>query len=61
MVLKVASKEAYGVNLIMELCDSSNNLCAIKSSKVGNYEVLFAAISKSREYYLKLSYKNSII
>jgi hypothetical protein len=52
MVLKVASKEAYGVNLIMELCDTSNNLCAVKSSKVGNYEVLFAAVSKNREYYL---------
>lgn len=61
MTLKVASKEAYGVNLIMELCDASNNLCAVKSSKVGNYEVLFAAVSKNREYYLKLSYKNSII
>ena len=61
MTLKVASKEAYGVNLIMELCDAINNLCAVKSSKVGNYEVLFAAVTKNREYYLKLSYKNSII
>jgi len=33
----------------MELCDA-NNLCAVKSSKVGNYEVLFAAVSKNREY-----------
>jgi len=50
MILKVASKEAYGVNLIMELCDATNNLCAVKSSKVGNYEVLFAAVSKNRGY-----------
>jgi len=61
MVLKVASHEAYGVNMEMQLCDATNGMCAVKSSQVGNYEVLFATLTKDRSYHLKFSYKNSII
>jgi hypothetical protein len=41
MLLKVSSKEAYGVNMAMKICQHNNQDC-ISSDPVGNTEILMA-------------------
>jgi hypothetical protein len=59
MLLKMSSKEAYGVNMAMTLCTEED--CLVASSQVGNTEVLFATLTEGRSYYIQLDYSNSII
>ena len=59
MLLKVTAKEAYGVNLAMSLCQGRE--CPVKSSQIGNTEVLFAKVQKGTEYTLTLDYSHSIV
>lgn len=59
MLLKVSSKQAYGVNLAMRLCDDHD--CHGFSSQTGNTEILYAKAKKGGKYYLELDYSNSII
>jgi len=59
MVLKVAAKEAYGVNMAMTLCERQD--CHVKSSKVGNTEQLYTVVQKDTRYTLTLDYSNSIV
>jgi hypothetical protein len=59
MLLKVAAKEAYGVNMGMRLCEGQD--CPVKSSTTGNTEQLFATVKKGRAYTLTLDYSHSIV
>ena len=59
MLLKMSSKEAYGVNMIMNLCTEHD--CLVSSSQIGNTEVLFTELSKGQSYYVQLDFSNSII
>ena len=62
MVLKVSSKEAYGVNMAISLCSADHN-CRDhhKSQQIGNTEVLMAQVKAGSHYYLKLDYSHSIV
>jgi len=59
MLLKMSSKEAYGVNMAMTLCAEHD--CFFSSSQVGNTEVLFTTLHKGESYYVQLDFSNSII
>jgi hypothetical protein len=61
MVLKVHSKQAYGINLVMKLCEGYEHECRTVSTKTGNSEVLFAQLRKNQEYFLQLEHQNSLI
>ena len=59
MLLKMSSKEAYGVNMAMTLCTERD--CLVSSTQVGNTEVLFTALTKGKSYHVDLDYSNSMI
>lgn len=59
MLIKVSAKEAYGINMAMSICQGSS--CDVKSSKVGNTEMIFAVLKARKEYRLNLDYSHSII
>jgi hypothetical protein len=59
MLLKMSSREAYGVNMAMQLCEGQQ--CTVSSSQVGNAELLFAILSKGKSYEVKLDFSHSII
>ena len=59
MVLKMSAKEAYGVNMIMQLCTKSG--CTKSSTRAGNTNVLYATVKKGTAYYIELNYSGSII
>ena len=59
MLLKMSSKEAYGVNMAMTLCTEED--CLVSSSQIGNTEVLFTILDKGHSYYVQLDFSNSII
>lgn len=59
MLLKISSKQAYGINMAMSLCTDMD--CLTPSTQVGNTEVLFTTLEKGRSYYVDLDYTNSII
>lgn len=59
MVLKMSAKEAYGVNMIMQLC--TNKGCTKSSTRAGNTNVLYATVKKGTSYYIELNYSGSII
>jgi len=44
MLLKMSSRQAYGINMAMTLCTEED--CLVSSSQVGNTEVLFTELSK---------------
>lgn len=59
MLLKMSSKQAYGVNMGMSLCQGRD--CLFSSSQVGNTEMLYTTLSKGEKYYVQLDFSNSII
>lgn len=59
MLLRMSSKEAYGVNVDLSVCMKDS--CLVTSQQVGNTEILFTTLKKGTEYYLTLKYSNSII
>lgn len=60
MLLKMASKEAYGINMAMQLC-KENEDCTVQSTQVGNTEMLYATLSQGKTYNIELDFSNSII
>jgi hypothetical protein len=50
MLLKMSSKEAYGVNMAMTLCTEMD--CLVSSTQVGNTNFLFTTLSKGKSYYV---------
>lgn len=61
MLLKVSSKEAYGVNMKIRLLQARQGTSSAQSQKVGNTEILYAAVKKGQTYHLELDFTNSII
>lgn len=74
MLLKVATKQAHGVNMAMRLCltaepstegaEQGAALCKTslaRSAQVGNNGLLFAVLDKGKSYTLVMDYTNSII
>jgi len=59
MLLKMSAKEAYGVNMGIVMCSKGD--CSVKSSKVGNTEMLFAVVRKGQTYTITLDYSHSIV
>jgi len=59
MLLKISAKEAYGINMGMTLCQGTD--CSVKSSKVGNTEILFSVLKKGKAYNINLDYSHSIV
>lgn len=59
MLLKASAKEAYGVNLAMQLCAGSD--CSVKSAQTGNTEMLMAEVKQGQQYSLTLNYSHSIV
>jgi hypothetical protein len=59
MVLKMSVKEAYGVNMGMQLCTKA--ACSISGTRTGNTNVLFATLKRGTAYYIALDYSSSII
>jgi len=61
-ILKVSSKEAYGVNMNFTLCKKNDErACPGISSVTGNTEMLFAQLDAGVEYYLGIEHKGSIV
>ena len=60
MLIKMSSKEAYGVNMEMKLCQDENN-CEARSSKTGNTEILFAEVKAGKSYRIHLDFSHSIV
>jgi hypothetical protein len=60
MLIKINSKQAYGVNMKMKVCDK-HGACDLESTRIGNTEMLFGHLTKGSEYHLELNYHNSII
>jgi hypothetical protein len=56
MVFKVHSKQAYGINMVMKLCEGYEHECRLVSTKTGNSEVLFAQLKARQEYFLVLEH-----
>jgi len=62
--LKVHAREAFGVNLKMQLCktlSSGDVKCDAESQQIGNVEVLVADVPKNSKNYIRLTYFDSIL
>ena len=59
MILKVSTKQAYGINMNMRLCSADG--CHVASSQTGNSELLFGQLDAGKDYYLELEHRHSII
>lgn len=59
MLLKMSSKQAYGVNMAMTLCQGQD--CLFSSSQVGNTEMLYTTLNRGETYHVQLDFSNSII
>ena len=58
--IKVSTKEANGINVILALTDSQDNTVE-SSEQVGDHEFLLGKVEKGAEYQVKLMFKGSLI
>jgi hypothetical protein len=49
MLIKINSKQAFGVNMKIRVCDKHGK-CDLESTRIGNTEILFGVVSKGTEY-----------
>jgi hypothetical protein len=61
MLMKVSSKEAYGVNMKIQLLHGRESVGSVQSQKVGNTEILYASVKRGQTYHIELDFTNSII
>jgi hypothetical protein len=61
MLIKVSSKESYGINMRIQLLKGSEKESQIKAERVGNTEIMYATVKKGQTYHIELDYTNSII
>jgi len=61
MLMKVSSKESYGVNMRIQLLKGSEKESQIRAERVGNTEIMYATVKKGQTYHIELDYTNSII
>lgn len=61
MLMKVSSKEAYGINMKLQLLQGAEKESHIKAQRVGNTEIMYASVKKGQTYHIELDFTNSII
>jgi hypothetical protein len=61
MLMKVSSKEAYGINMKIQLLHGKDKVGSVTSQKVGNTEIMYASVKKGQTYHIELDFTNSII
>ena len=62
--IKVFAREAFGVNLKIQLCrqqDNGTTVCDVESQQIGNVEMLTADVKKHTKQFLRLSYFDSVL